>query len=247
MFHLTGFKVRKYDNNTRFSHLFSGYIKENVKEDKFPLKLQNLCMQYCGFVLMEGMSLSSIGESKLLQHDEAKVMMLNLLCYGMNNFFITKMELLYRGSRDGMKAKSFHSKCDNQGKTLVICYSNHGHLFGGYSSIPWSCDGSYHSDKDAFLYVLKSNFLNDSDYIDYGGQIFKTKPGEEKHAVLHYKEYGPVFGYGHDLALFSLADNNVDTQSCCKSYSFTSQQLIGGWMYCQIFECEVYRIYTNND
>ena len=53
-----GFKVRKYDNKTRFCHLFSGYIAEcmNMKMNMngnrlglFPLKLQNLCMQYCGF------------------------------------------------------------------------------------------------------------------------------------------------------------------------------------------------------
>jgi len=196
---------------------------------------------------MDGMSISSIPESKLLQHDEAKVMILNLLCYGMNDFFVSKMELLYRGSRDGMKAKSFHSKCDNKGKTLLLCYSDHGHLFGGYTSIPWSSSGEYHMDKSAFLYVLKSNYLTDDDYIDYGGSIFRLKPDEENHAVLHYKDYGPVFGHGHDLSLFCLSDNSMDTQSCCKSYSFTSKELLGAWMYCQVIECEVFRIYTSND
>lgn len=240
--------MRRYDNDTRFSHLFSGYIGECIRDiedgflSKFPLKLQNLCQQYCGYILIDGMSLSSIPESKLLQTEEAKILLLNLLCYGRNDFFISKMELLFRGSRDGMKSKTFHSQCDNKGKTLILCYSNHGHLFGGYTNIPWGTDQQYHKDKNAFLYVLKSNFLTNDDYIDYGGQIFKLKPGQEKNAVLHYSDYGPVFGSGHDLALFSLSDNDIDSQSCHTSYSFTSQQLIGGWMYCQIIECEIFKI-----
>ena len=30
------------------------------------------------------------------------------------------MELLYRGTRDGMTPNDFHNKCDNKGKTICL-------------------------------------------------------------------------------------------------------------------------------
>ena len=32
-----------------------------------------------------------------------------------------KMELIYRGTRDGSESKTFHNKCDNQGPTIILC------------------------------------------------------------------------------------------------------------------------------
>ena len=45
------------------------------------------------------------------------------------------MELLYRGSRDGMNADSFHAKCDDKDKTIVLIHKDKGNIFVGYSSI----------------------------------------------------------------------------------------------------------------
>ena len=47
------------------------------------------------------------------------------------------IKLLYRGSRDGFKAKTFHEKCNNKGETLVIIKSNNDYIFGGYTEIDW--------------------------------------------------------------------------------------------------------------
>ena len=55
--------------------------------------------------------------------------------FGMPN---AKFKLLYKGSRDGFFSQVFHSKCDNQGATLTIIRSEHGKVFGGYASRPWS-------------------------------------------------------------------------------------------------------------
>lgn len=43
--------------------------------------------------------------------------------------------LLYRGSRDGMTAASFHRLCDGQGPTLVLVRSANGYTFGGYAGV----------------------------------------------------------------------------------------------------------------
>ena len=49
-----------------------------------------------------------------------------------------KMELLYRGTRDGDGSNIFHNKCDNQGPTIVLCKNEKENIFGGYSSISWT-------------------------------------------------------------------------------------------------------------
>ena len=48
------------------------------------------------------------------------------------------MELIYRGTRDGIGSDIFHNKCDNQGPTIVLCKNEKGNIFGGYSSISWT-------------------------------------------------------------------------------------------------------------
>ena len=35
-----------------------------------------------------------------------------------------KMELLYRGTRDGMNSQNFHNKCDNKGPNYVLIQNN---------------------------------------------------------------------------------------------------------------------------
>jgi len=47
--------------------------------------------------------------------------------------------LLYRGSRDGFKAKNFHDCCDNKGATLTLVKGEDGRVFGGYTDISWTC------------------------------------------------------------------------------------------------------------
>ena len=50
-----------------------------------------------------------------------------------------KMELIYRGTRDGSNCKIFHNKCDNQGPTICLFKNEKGNIFGGYTSISWTC------------------------------------------------------------------------------------------------------------
>ena len=50
---------------------------------------------------------------------------------------IENIVLIYRGSRDGFQAKTFHEKCDYKGETLTIIESTDGYIFGGYTEINW--------------------------------------------------------------------------------------------------------------
>ena len=45
---------------------------------------------------------------------------------------------MYRGSRDGFTAATFHAQCDNKGATVTIIKATTNYIFGGYSTHPWN-------------------------------------------------------------------------------------------------------------
>ena len=45
--------------------------------------------------------------------------------------------LLFRASRDGFAAETFHSKCDNKGPTITIVKSG-DNIFGGFTEVSWT-------------------------------------------------------------------------------------------------------------
>ena len=121
-----------------------------------------------------------------------------------------KMELLYRGTRDGSKSKNFHNKCDNQGPTICLCENEKGNIFGGYSSISWESSGGNKSANGSFLFTLTNMY-----------DTAPTKyPNTQNYdwAVYHDKGYGPIFGGNNDLRINNYFDDN---QSYCKlGYSY---------------------------
>ena len=100
-----------------------------------------------------------------------------------------EMELIYRGSRDG---KDFHKKCDNKGETITLIKNEKGNIFGGYASIPWTSDNSYHSAPDSFLFTLTNI---------HGTQPTKFPSKNDQKEVYHNYSCGPRFGDGHDLGI----------------------------------------------
>ena len=110
------------------------------------------------------------------------------------------MKLIYRGSRDGTKSNDFHNKCDNQGPTICLFKNEKGYIFGGYSSISWTNDsGNYHSAPESFIFTLTN--------------IYNIKPtkfpnSDSNYSVYHYSSYGPTFGGGHDINIYSDYTNN---------------------------------------
>ena len=57
-----------------------------------------------------------------------------------------KWRLLFRASRDGFAAATFHSKCDNKGPTVTIVKSGNN-VFGGFSEQSWR-SGKFPDFKD---------------------------------------------------------------------------------------------------
>ena len=96
------------------------------------------------------------------------------------------MELLYRGTRDGMSRDTFYNKCKNKGPTLCL-YKNDKGLFGGYASIDWQGQGNggYNSASDSFIFTL-TNMYNISPS--------KFPNSDTSKSIYDRSSYGPCFG-----------------------------------------------------
>lgn len=87
-----------------------------------------------------------------------------------------ELELIYRGTRDGMKRSAFYEKYDKISPTITLIQDEKGNLFGGYASISWIFDEKY------FEYTIPDSFLFTLDNI-YNIQptLFPIKLGTKKH------------------------------------------------------------------
>ena len=112
-----------------------------------------------------------------------------------------KMELIYRGTRDGSGSNIFHNKCDNQGPTICLCKNEEGNVFGGYASISWTSDNNYHYAGGSFLFALKN-----------GTSITKYEYSKQDDClVYHNSGYGPTFCGNIDLYISNDYLNNKDS------------------------------------
>ena len=78
-------------------------------------------------------------ESKILTREHAKILL------GMVPYKTGRWRLLFRASRDGFAAESFHSKCDKKGPTLTVVRRG-SFIFGGFTEAAWS-DGGFSSSR----------------------------------------------------------------------------------------------------
>jgi hypothetical protein len=119
--------------------------------------------------------------------------------------------LCYKGTHDNASlffnmagAPTFHSRCDNRGRTFFVAKSTTGNVFGGFASVPWgSPTCTYKKDAAAFLFSLTNDFRHD--------QIAATA----SYALYDCPTYGPAFGGGNDFTT-----NAKDTASTRLGYTY---------------------------
>ena len=158
----------------------------------------------CGKLLLLGKIDSTIIGTDNLKND------LVMLCKLSGKQF----KLIYRATRDGFRAASFHAKCDNQPRTLTIIKTTNGWIFGGYASVAWDSTDIYKPDASAFLFSL-TNALS-------APLLMPVKVGDTK-SVGCDPSHGPTFGWGHDLHISSGSNAaNSSYSNLNHSYNFTS-------------------------
>ena len=120
-------------------------------------------------------------------------------------------ELLYRATKDGNSAESFHQKCDNIKGTLILVKTTKGLRFGGYTESKWEKqNGANKKDKNGigFCYSLdlKKIYNNSND---------------AKSTIRCYANEGPTF-YGGDAYMleiyFPIDSNSKSNTGYSKSH-----------------------------
>jgi hypothetical protein len=100
-----------------------------------------------------------------------------------------KFSLLWRGSRDGFKAREFHRRCDGHADTLTVILDTNGNIFGGFTPVKWESEHGLKADRSqkSFLFTLKN-----PDNIP--ARRFALK-AEKKHLAISCDSgWGPTFG-----------------------------------------------------
>lgn len=150
----------------------------------------------------ENCSFNLINNSKIIPNEKEKEKNIREWIDPYKNL---KFTLLFRKSRDGSNGKDFHKYCDNQGPTLSLVETEKGNKFGGYTPINWespTCEDK--SDEETFIFSLKT--------------MTKFTKYKEGYSIRLNKEFGPIFGNGHDFYL------DVDMN---KGYSYSGNYLRG--------------------
>jgi hypothetical protein len=60
-----------------------------------------------------------------------------IACLPFSEFGGKQFSLLWRGSRDGFRARNFHSRCDGHANTLTLIKDTEGNIFGGFTPVEW--------------------------------------------------------------------------------------------------------------
>ena len=148
------------------------------------------------------------------------------------------LELLYRSSRDGLTAQTFHSKCDNKGRTITIIETTEGGVVGGYTNTAWRSmgyDSCAHANK-AFLFAMSGFRLSTP---------IKMKLRGDHCAIYNQSNCGPIFGYA---VVYDYNDLTVNGSSVTLytgyAYERGPKQLAECRTY-SIKEMEVFRVTDN--
>ena len=97
-----------------------------------------------------------------------------------------KIELIYRGSRDGDLSKNFHEKCDNQGPTITLIKNEKGNIFGGFSSVSWTSHGDYKQAPNSFLFTLTNIYGTNP-------TKFQLKDNNDSNAIYDHLSFWGIF------------------------------------------------------
>ena len=139
-------------------------------------------------------------------------------------------KLLYRATRDGFSAQSFHSKCDNIPNTLTVVKTTNNNIFGGYTEQTWDGECIYKNDPNAFLFSL----VNPSSKSEKGKVI------EPQYAICCGSNYGPIFGRGYDLSIVSYS--NINQKSYLNNRSYQLNNYLDDSDYFQTIEIEIFHV-----
>ena len=204
--------------------------KEEIKQNKEEIKRINEKLD----ILFKGKAKPDNIDSKIIKKNEE----LNLISDRIRNTELLKnkkikYKLLYRGTRDGMNASSFHQKCNSIPNTVSIIQTTKGYKFGGYAEKTWeNHNGTYIKDDKSFVFSI--------DYMKIYNHVNGTN------AILHNNYFGPTFGHcfylRNDFSKNENDTNGKNNANKCYSGFNRDYELNDGEKYFSVAEVEVFQI-----
>ena len=153
-------------------------MKKEIKENKEEIKKINEKLD----ILFKEKAKADGIDSKIIKKNEE----LNLISDRIKNTELLKnkkikYKLLYRGTRDGMNASSFHQKCNSIPQTVSIVQTTKGYKFGGYAEKALENHNGTYWIKDDKSFVFSIDHM----------KIYNHVQGTD--AIFHSNNYGPTF------------------------------------------------------
>ena len=141
-----------------------------------------------------------------------------------------KCKLIFNAKEHGDKISTYHSLCDNKGKTLTIFTTDDNLTLGGYLSKSFNENSGWIHDENAFLFSLNPDekYVSiDTTYTFYGG-----------------KDRGPTFG-GYNIEIFdNFFTNDKNKYNMSKAtYDFHRKHKNDNVHYFKVIDLQVYQIY----
>jgi hypothetical protein len=124
-----------------------------------------------------------------------------------------EFKLLWRGSRDGFGALSFHGRCDGHANTLTVILDTDGNVFGGFTPVEWESrvwnrKTGHRSNLSKADDSLKSFLFTLKNPHDVASRKFALKAAKKVRAILCDSQRGPCF---HDIAVSDMCNANSDS------------------------------------
>lgn len=151
-------------------------------------------------------------------------------------FNIKQFRLKYRASEHGFKACKFKEFCGKSMKpfaNITIIKSNHGNIFGGFTTLSWnsgnlikSCNVQYLKDNEAFVYIISSH---EEEIQKKCPIIFGIR--QNTTAICTSDESGPAYGLG-DIHISDECNKQMDLAK----YILENGDKQDVWTYCRKFE-----------
>ena len=141
-------------------------------------------------------------------------------------------KLLYKATRDGDKAETFHKLCNGISPTLTLIKTSNNYRFGGYTEAQWesSLNTIWKTDENSFIFSLDNKK--------------KYKCINSSKSICCNANDGPCFGYGCDIGIRdNFLSHNKNFNSTPSTYKTSKKyELNNGDKYFNISELEIYKL-----
>ena len=144
--------------------------------------------------------------------------------------------LIYRASRDGADANSYHKMCDGKTNTISVVQTVKGNKFGGYTETLIENGNLSYKDPNAFVFSLNKHKIYEN--LNKDGNVIR-----------HYKGYGPYFVGGFitfDSQFYNNNNNFVYDRTSSSNFFSNNEkeyEINNGEQFFTIRELEVFEIF----